>query len=350
MEQSIPMFQPGTFQPSPPMPRQPFQPGQPFQPFQPAQTFQPTPQPFQPAQTFQPPPQPNYNPGHTQPSGTPEFFSPVAAQMAGNMFASMGSPMISQTQQAGERWFGSLKYYFAVDNLYVWHKLKSVLLPIGKNWNRQMNANSTEFLPPNQDRNAPDLYLPLMAFVTYVLLIAFFKGTNNEFSPDVIGMTTTTAFFIIGLEALCVKAGIWLLNFPSVAFLDVLAYIGYKFIGAVLNISTGLFLGHYPFLVTYAITSLSFSVFLARTLQAALTGSSNNMGYNNGASKTQSYFLVVVAVLQFLVIYFLCYISFSSPFVQLSMGATVDTVQEIPVKEVPIKEQDFGEVQEALQA
>lgn len=45
-----------------------------------------------------------------------------------------------------------------------------------------MNANNTDYLPPNQDRNAPDLYIPVMAFVTYVLLIAFFKGTNNEYA------------------------------------------------------------------------------------------------------------------------------------------------------------------------
>ena len=28
-------------------------------------------------------------------------------------------------------------------------------------------------VPPRQDVNAPDLYIPLMAFVTYVLLIAY---------------------------------------------------------------------------------------------------------------------------------------------------------------------------------
>lgn len=55
--------------------------------------------------------------------------------------------------------------------------------------------------------------------------------TSSRFTPDVIGMTTTTAFLMLGIEMLLIKAGIWLLNFPNVAFLDVLSYIGYKFVG-----------------------------------------------------------------------------------------------------------------------
>jgi hypothetical protein len=34
------------------------------------------------------------------------------------------------------------------------------------------------------DLNAPDLYIPLMAFVTYVLLAAFVLGTRDEYVYD----------------------------------------------------------------------------------------------------------------------------------------------------------------------
>jgi hypothetical protein len=37
------------------------------------------------------------------------------------------------------------------------------------------------YLPPNQDYNAPDLYIPVMAFITYVLLVAFFMGTMYQY-------------------------------------------------------------------------------------------------------------------------------------------------------------------------
>lgn len=33
---------------------------------------------------------------------------------------------------------------------------------------------------PRTDINAPDLYLPTMAFVTYVLLTGYFMGTKDQ--------------------------------------------------------------------------------------------------------------------------------------------------------------------------
>jgi hypothetical protein len=34
--------------------------------------------------------------------------------------------------------------------------------------------------PPRADVNAPDLYIPAMAFVTYILLLAYVKGSQNQ--------------------------------------------------------------------------------------------------------------------------------------------------------------------------
>lgn len=36
------------------------------------------------------------------------------------------------------------------------------------------------FKAPGDDINAPDLYIPMMAFGTYVLLAAFFLGINGK--------------------------------------------------------------------------------------------------------------------------------------------------------------------------
>jgi hypothetical protein len=43
------------------------------------------------------------------------------------------------------------------------------------------------FCPPRDDVNAPDLYVPLMAFVTYILAVAFIMGANGQFSPELLG-------------------------------------------------------------------------------------------------------------------------------------------------------------------
>jgi YIF1 len=38
---------------------------------------------------------------------------------------------------------------------------------------------------PSADENAPDLYVPLMAFITYALITGFVKGRASTFTPEV---------------------------------------------------------------------------------------------------------------------------------------------------------------------
>ncbi|CAH0477910.1 unnamed protein product [Peronospora belbahrii] len=71
-------------------------------------------------------------------------------------------------------------------------RLKILLLPFRhKNWRRIGNGEQDEskpmqYAPPTCDSNAPDLYIPLMGFLTYILIVGYSKGTSNQFSPDVI--------------------------------------------------------------------------------------------------------------------------------------------------------------------
>ena len=41
-----------------------------------------------------------------------------------------------------------------------------------------------EPVQPKFDVNAPDLYIPTMAYVTYILLVGYVLGLRNAFSPD----------------------------------------------------------------------------------------------------------------------------------------------------------------------
>ncbi len=36
------------------------------------------------------------------------------------------------------------------------------------------------FAPPRADLNAPDLYIPLMSFVTYIILVAIATGIDTS--------------------------------------------------------------------------------------------------------------------------------------------------------------------------
>jgi hypothetical protein len=52
-----------------------------------------------------------------------------------------------------------------------------------------------------------------------------------SFTPDALGITSTTALFIVAMEVLFFKFGCYLLNVQTDAsFLDLTAYCGYKFV------------------------------------------------------------------------------------------------------------------------
>lgn len=93
---------------------------------------------------------------------------------------------------------------------------------------------ATRFAPPREDVNAPDLYIPAMALVTYILLSALRAGLDAKFHPEVLARKMSTAITIIILECLFVKLGCYALGVQNNAgngqFVDVLAYTGYKFV------------------------------------------------------------------------------------------------------------------------
>ncbi len=78
-----------------------------------------------------------------------------------------------------DRWFSisKLKYYFAVDTTYVAKKLLLLLFPfINRDWS--VKYSQAEAVPPKLDVNAPDMYIPVMAFVTYILAVGVCLGTQ----------------------------------------------------------------------------------------------------------------------------------------------------------------------------
>lgn len=83
-----------------------------------------------------------------------------------------------------------LKPYFSVDNKYVSMKLKLILFPFLYNESKSLNEEiEFEQDDTNNDKNQniskssiafPDLYVPLMGFITFLLVIALSLGTDNQ--------------------------------------------------------------------------------------------------------------------------------------------------------------------------
>merc|ERR1719400_44790 len=98
---------------------------------------------------------------------------------------------------------GQLKYYFAVDNTYVTKKLGLLLFPFAhSDWS--IRYSHDEPGQPRYELNAADLYIPSMAFVTYILVVGYMLGLQDRFSPEVLAATASSALSTLVLEILII--------------------------------------------------------------------------------------------------------------------------------------------------
>ncbi|KAJ2904905.1 er to golgi transport protein yif1 [Zalerion maritima] len=260
-------------------------------------------------------------PGQPQQQGS--YGNPYQPQQqpgaSGNVFGQYGNLMNDPTAQLASQ-FGqtafrqghdfieqsvhryvsvsALKHYFQVSNSYVINKLFLVLFPWRhKPWTRKQttgpNGQEGWYLPPRDDINSPDMYIPVMALVTYVLLSTMIAGIRGQFQPDLLGNTAMTASIIIALEILVLKLGCYLLGITNNSqLLELVAYSGYKFVGAIVTTAvaeivnggrgTGGWIGWLVFFVTYNANSF----FLLRSLKYVLLPESS--GDSRGPMQTST--------------------------------------------------------------
>jgi len=251
-------------------------------------------------------------PNQSQPPN--QFGEGFISSMSDAAFSNMGSHMFNTAGQYVDKNFGKfltlrpLKYYFNVNNSYVLNKIKVLLCPLmHKQWKRRIERhNDVEaFVPPREDINAPDLYIPVMAFVTYVLIVGFTLGTASKFTPETLGMTSSTGLVTLTLEVLLVKAGFYLLNCGNIPICDLLAYCGYKFVGIVVEILSGIFFGPLVYTIFSVYMGISMGIFLVRTFRLVLNFEATVLTDPRQSSMTKKYFLLIVALLQLLLVYFL---------------------------------------------
>jgi len=89
----------------------------------------------------------------------------------------------------------------------------------------------------------PDLYIPTMGFVTYVLLCGLIRGLQDQFSPDVISATTTFAMVVVIVETAIAKAVLFTAGAVNTPTVDLAALLAYKFYHLSVQLIFGLLLG-----------------------------------------------------------------------------------------------------------
>lgn len=98
------------------------------------------------------------------------------------------------------------------------------------------------YKPPRDDINSPDLYIPVMALVTYILLAGVVSGTRGDFHPDNLGMTASRSLGIVFIEFCFIRLGTYLLSIGGEGtVVDLFSYSGYKFVGIIVTLVFQLF-------------------------------------------------------------------------------------------------------------
>ena len=128
-----------------------------------------------------------------------------------------------------------------------------------------------KYLPPRQDVNAPDMYIPVMALWTYCLLVGVALFAGKSFKPEILYSTVTSAIGAWMVHALMLKMLLWMLGISSTAaFSELTAYAGYPFVVACVVLLAHLVLGRMGYHVVWAYGSLCMAIFLVRTMKRVI--------------------------------------------------------------------------------
>ena len=86
----------------------------------------------------------------------------------------------------------------------------------------------------------PDLYLPFMAFMTYILLYGLAVGTFDKFHPHVLSATASFSTICILLEMSVSSLVFYLIGINYIPVIDILSILGLKFNSLVVILFFGL--------------------------------------------------------------------------------------------------------------
>lgn len=237
------------------------------------------------------------------------FADPMAnaAMMYGSSLANQGKDMVNK-EISRFMSVNKLKYFFAVDTRYVLKKLMILMFPYThQDWEVRYHRDTP--LTPRQDVNAPDLYIPTMAFITYILLAGMALGIQKRFSPEVLGLCASTALVWVIIEVLVMLLSLYLLTVHSdLSTFDLIAYSGYKYVGMIFTMLCGLLFGSDGYFVALAWSSCALMFFIVRSLKMKILPSlsSDSMGPGSGAKpQLRLYITMATAVFQPIIIYWL---------------------------------------------
>lgn len=236
-----------------------------------------------------------------------DFLSGVA----GNVLRQQGQSYLQRGQAFVQSKMGflsgsALHYHFSITPEYVRTKLLLLAAPFLKRWNYARHAEQIsgghKYLPPRQDVNAPDLYIPVMALWTYCLLLGVAalarSGPTGGFKPETIYNSVSSGSTAWLLHTLLLKVILYLLGIPgAVPILELAAYAGYAFVAACASLAVQLVTGSgAAYHAVWAYGSLCCAIFLVRTMKRVIFQEARTYSID---STRHNYLLLGLAIFQF---------------------------------------------------
>ncbi|GFO00880.1 protein yif1b [Plakobranchus ocellatus] len=251
-----------------------------------------------------------YNPSFAGASGPEQLAQQYLNDPMANMAMQYGSSLAGQGKDIVNKNLekvmssSKVKYYFAVDTAYVGKKLGLLFFPFThSDWS--IRYNQDEPVAPRYEINAPDLYIPCMAFVTYILVAGMVLGTQDRFTPEQLGTQASSALVWLIIELLAFSLSLYVMNLKSgIKYLDIIAYCGYKFVGMTVSLLAGVMSSKTVYYCVLLWFCISLVFFLMRTLRVQIVPQEVDDGHTRG-TKRSLYFLLTVSLAQPLLMWWL---------------------------------------------
>lgn len=207
---------------------------------------------------------------------------------------------------------GALRYYFQVSNSYVLKKVVLVVFPWRhKQWSRHVQRSGSGIIDgfafPRDDVNAPDMYIPIMGFTSYMILVSVIRGIRGNFHPELLGLVGSKSLALLILELVFVKTCTYFLSAPS-SLLDFVAYSGYKFIGVILTTLVANLFGGWLKWITFVYIATATSFFMLRSLRYIILPESSTLTVTLSPGQKQrriQYLFTHAFICQFLIMWLL---------------------------------------------
>ena len=179
----------------------------------------------------------NINLGQTTPNKSDEFQDDIIKnKLAENGISEdtlkfgidMGKQIVKNSKFVDYFSLEGLKPYFDVDNKYVLYKFRYLFFPFLK----EKQISSSEETNIKYCFEYFDLYLPLMSFITYVLVVSFISAIKNPgiFNPQTLGKILSKDFSLYIINTMAIKLLMFIFLKRSLSFFDISSLVGYKFI------------------------------------------------------------------------------------------------------------------------